>query len=93
MQFKRTARGDKCDAARAQMRAEFPNLDEKLFFRLRGIELMREWVATKVVQRVAKTRCARCVDREHVHPLGVPIGQIEGLRLEPTAYYKREQSV
>ena len=41
MQFKRTARGDKGDAACAQMRAELPDFDEKLFFRLRGIELMR----------------------------------------------------
>ena len=54
MQFKRTARGDKRDAACAQVRAEFPDFDEELFFRLRGIELMREWIATEVVQRVAK---------------------------------------
>lgn len=54
MQFERTARSDKCDAACAQMRAEFPDFDEKLFFGLRGIELVREWVSTEVVQRVAK---------------------------------------
>lgn len=54
MQFKRTARGDKRDAACAQVRAEFPDFDEELFFGLRGIELVREWIATEVVQRVAK---------------------------------------
>lgn len=54
MQFKRAACGDEGDATRAQMRAEFPNLDEELFFWLRGVKLVREWVATEVVQRIAK---------------------------------------
>jgi hypothetical protein len=68
------------------MRPELSNLDEKLFFGLRGIELEREWVAAEVVQRVAKPRCPRRVDRKHIHPLGVPAGQIECLRLKPTTY-------
>jgi len=54
MQFERATRGDECDAARAQMGAEFSDLDEKLFFGLRRVELERERVATEVVQRVAK---------------------------------------
>jgi len=54
MQFKCTARGNEGDATCAQMRAEFPNLDEELFFGLGSIELVREWVTAEVVERVAK---------------------------------------
>jgi hypothetical protein len=53
---------------------------------------VRERVAAEVVQRVAKTRCPCCVDREHVHPFGIPIGQMERLRLEPAAYEPRAKA-
>jgi hypothetical protein len=49
MQFERAARGDERDAARAQMRAEFSDFYEKLFFGLRRVELERERVAAEVV--------------------------------------------
>lgn len=68
------------------MGAEFSDLDEKLFFGLRGVELERERVATEVVQRIAKAGCSRRVDGEHVHPVGMPIGQMERLRLKLAAY-------
>ena len=85
VQFKRAACGDERHAAGAQVRAEFPNLDEELFFGLCRVELVRERIAAEIVQRVAEARRARRVDREHVHPLGMPIGQIERLRFEPAA--------
>ncbi len=91
MQLERAACGDECHAARAQVRAEFPDLDEVLFFGLCRVELVRERIAAEIVQRVAEARRARRVDREHVHPLGVPIGQIERLRFEPTACKQKKK--
>jgi hypothetical protein len=54
MHFKCTTRSDEGDTAGTQMRAEFPDFDEKLFFYLCRVEFVRERVAAKVVQRVAK---------------------------------------
>ena len=70
---------------RVQVQAEFPNVDEVLFFGLRCIELVRERIAAEVVQQIVEARRVRCIDHEHVRPLRVPIGQIERLRFEPAA--------
>ena len=39
---------------RAQVQAEFPNVDKVLFFRLHCIELVHEQIAAEVVQQIAE---------------------------------------
>ena len=93
MQLERAACGDECHAARTQMRAEFPDLDEVLFFGLCRVKLVRERIAAEIVQRIAEARRARCVDRKHVHTLWMPIRQIERLRFKPASCQSKKKKV
>ena len=49
VQLERAACCDERHAARAQVRTEFPDLDEVLFFGLCRVELVREGIASEIV--------------------------------------------